>query len=57
MKTAQFLGTLSTVERALTGAIAVTVSLVSTTVIATAFQSAAIVDSHTLIAVLAKAFV
>jgi hypothetical protein len=33
------------------------VSLVSTTVIATAFQSAAIVDSHTLIAVLTKAFV
>ena len=56
MKTAQFLGTLSSVERALTGAIALTLSLASTTVIAAAFQSAAIVDSHTLIAVLAKAF-
>ena len=57
MKTAQFFGTLSSVERALTGAIALTLSLASTTVIAAAFQSAAIVDSHTLIAVLSKAFV
>ena len=56
MKTAPFLGTFSTVERALTGAIALTLSLATTTVIAAAFQGAAIVDSHTLIAVLAKAF-
>ena len=56
MKTAPFLGTLSTVERALTGAIALTLSLATTTVIAAAFQGAAIVDSHTLIALLAKAF-
>ena len=57
MKTTPFLGTLSTVERALTGAIAVTLSLATTTVIAATFQGAAIADSHTLIAVLAKAFV
>ena len=56
MKTAPFLGTFSTVERALTGAIALTLSLATITVIAAAFQGAAIVDSHTLIAVLAKAF-
>ena len=56
MKTAPFLGTLSTVERALTSAIALTLSLATTTVIAAAFQGAAIVDSHTLIALLAKAF-
>jgi len=56
MKTAQFLGTLSTVERALTGAIALTLSLATTTVIAATFQGAAIVDSHTLIALLANAF-
>ena len=56
MKTAPFLGTLSTVERALVGAIAITLSLASTTVIAVAFQGAAIADSHTLIALLAKAF-
>ena len=56
MKTAPFLGTLSTVERALTGAIALTLGLATTTVIAAAFQGAAIVDSHTLIALLAKAF-
>ena len=55
MKTAPFLGTLSTIERALTGAIALTLTLASTTVIAVAFQGAAIVDSHTLIALLAKA--
>ena len=56
MKTPPFLGTLSTVERALTGAIALTLSLATITVIAAAFQGAAIVDSHTLIAVLVKAF-
>lgn len=56
MKTATFLGTLSTVERALTGAIALTLSLASTTVVAVAFQGAAIVDSHTLIALIVKAF-
>ena len=56
MKTAQFPGTLSIIERALTGAIAVTLSFATTTVIAAAFQTAAIVDSPTLIAVLTNAF-
>ena len=56
MKTTQFTGMLSSTERALTAAIAVTVSLATTTVIATAFQGAAIVDSPALIAMLSKAF-
>jgi len=56
MKTTKFLGMLTRTERALTGAIAVTLSLASTTVIATAFQGAAIVDSPALIAMLSKAF-
>ena len=56
MKTTQFTGMLSSAERALTAAIAVTLSLASTTVIATAFQGAAIVDSPALIAMLSKAF-
>ena len=56
MKSAQFLGTLSTVERALTGAIAITLSLASTTVIAAAFQGAAYVESQPLIAAIARAF-
>ena len=56
MKTTQFTGMLSSTERALTAAIAVTLSLVTTTVIATAFQGAAIVDSPELIALLSKAF-
>ena len=56
MKTTQFTGMLSSTERALTAAIAVTLSLATTTVIATAFQGAAIVDSPTLIALLSKAF-
>ena len=47
---------LSSTERALTAAIAVTLSLATTTVIATAFQGAAIVDSPTLIAMLSKVF-
>ena len=57
MKTAQFLGTLSSAERALTGAIAVTMSLATTTVIAAAFQGAAYVESQPLIAAIARAFV
>ena len=56
MKSAQFLGTLSTVERALTGAIAITLSLASTTVIAAVFQGAAYVESQPLIAAIARAF-
>ena len=56
MKTTQFTGMLSSTERALTAAMAVTLSLVTTTVIATAFQGAAIVDSPELIAMLSKAF-
>ena len=55
MKTTQFTGMLSSTERALTAAIAVTVSLATTTVIATAFQGAAIVDSPALIAMFSKA--
>ena len=57
MKTAQFPGTLSTIERTLTGAIAVTLSLATTTVIAAAFQGAAYVESQPLIAAIARAFV
>ena len=56
MKTTQFTGMLSTAERALTAAFAVTISLATTTVIATAFQGAALVDSPTLIAMVSKAF-
>ena len=56
MKTTQFSGMLSSTERALTAAIAVALSLATTTVIATAFQGAAIVDSPALIAMLSKAF-
>ena len=56
MKTTQFSGMLSRTERALTAAIAVTLSLATTTVIATAFQGAAIADSPALIAMLSKAF-
>lgn len=56
MKTAQFLGTLSSVERALTGAIAVTISLANTTVIAAVFQGAAYVESQPLIAAITRAF-
>ena len=56
MKTTQFSGMLSRTERALTAAIAVTLSLATTTVIATAFQGAAIADSPALIAMLGKAF-
>lgn len=56
MKTAQFLGTLSSVERALTGAVAITLSLATTTVIAAAFQGAAYVESQPLIAAVARAF-
>ena len=56
MKTTQFTGMLASTERALTAAIAVTLSLATTTVIATAFQGAAIVNSPTLIAMLSKAF-
>ena len=56
MKTNTFTGMLSSTERALTAAIAITLSLATTTVIATAFQGAAIVDSPTLIAMLSKAF-
>ena len=56
MKTTPFTSMLSSTERALTAAIAVTLSLVTTTVIAAAFQGAAIVGSPTLIAMLSKAF-
>ncbi len=56
MKTAQFLGTLSSVDRALTGAAALTLSLASTTVIAAAFQGAAYVETQPLIAAIARAF-
>ena len=56
MKTTPFTSMLSSTERTLTAAIAVTLSLVTTTVIATAFQGAAIVDSPELIAMLSKAF-
>jgi len=56
MKTSKFLGMLSLTERALTGAASVTMSLAITTVIATAFQGAAIADSPALFAMLTKAF-
>ncbi len=56
MKTTQFASMLSSTERALTAAMSVTVSLATTTVIAALFQSAAIIDSPTLIATLGKAF-
>ena len=56
MKIAQFTGMLSSTERALTAAMALTVSLATTTVIAAAFQGAAFVDSPALIAMLSKAF-
>ena len=56
MKTAQFLGTLSSVERALTAAVAITMSLATTTVIAAAFQGAAYVESQPLLAAIARAF-
>ena len=56
MKTTPFTSMLSSTERTLTAAIAVTLSLVTTTVIAAAFQGAAIVGSPTLIAMLSKAF-
>jgi hypothetical protein len=56
MKTTQFVSMLSRTERALTAAVAVTLSLATTTVIAAAFQGAAAADSPTLIAMLAKAF-
>ena len=54
MKTTAFTGMLSSIERALSAAIAVTLSLATTTVIAAVFQSAAIVDSPALIAMLGK---
>ena len=56
MKTAPFTSMLSSTERVLTAGIAVTLSLVTTTVIAAAFQGAAIADSPALIAMLSKAF-
>ena len=56
MKTTQFTGMLSSIERALTAAIAVTLSLATTTVIAASFQGTALVDSPTLIAMLSKVF-
>jgi hypothetical protein len=56
MKTAQFLGTLSSVDRALSGVVAVTLSLTLTTVIAAAFQGAAYVESQSLIAAIVRAF-
>lgn len=56
MKTTQFTGMLSSTERALTAAIAVTLSLLTTTIIATAFQGAALADSSPLLAMLSKAF-
>ena len=56
MKTTPFTSMLSSTERALTAAIAVTLSLATTTVIAIAFQGAALADSPTLIAMLSKAF-
>ena len=56
MKTTKFLGMLTRTERALAGAVSVTMSLAITTVIATAFQGAAIADSPALFAMLTKAF-
>ena len=56
MKPTPFTGMLSSTERTLSAAIAVTLSFATTTVIATAFQGAAIVDSPALIAMLGKAF-
>jgi len=56
MKTTQFTGMLSSTERALTAAIAVTLSLATTTIVAAAFQGAAMVDSPALIAMLSKVF-
>lgn len=57
MKATQFTGMLSSTERALTAAIAVTLSFATTTVIASAFQGAAIVDGPALIALLSRVFV
>jgi hypothetical protein len=56
MKTTQFTGMLSSTERTLTAAIAVTLSFATTTVIATAFQGAAAADSLALLAMLSKVF-
>ena len=56
MKTTTFTGMLSSTERVLTAAIAATLSFATTTVIATAFQGAALVDSPALIAMLSKVF-
>jgi hypothetical protein len=57
MKTTPFTGSITLVERALSGAVAVTLSLAMTTVIAAAFQGAAYIDSQPLIAAIARAFV
>ena len=56
MKSSTFHGVLSRTERALTGAAAVTLSLATTTVIAAAFQGAALTNESGLIASIGRAF-
>lgn len=56
MKSISFQGILSRTERALVGAAAATMSLASTTVIAAAFQGAALTEQSHLIASIGKAF-
>lgn len=56
MKSTTFHGILSRTERALTAAAAVTLSLATTTVIAAAFQGAALTEQSHLIASIGKAF-
>ncbi len=56
MKSITFHGILSRSERALTAAAAVTLSLATTTVIAAAFQGAALTEQTQLIASIGKAF-
>ncbi|HQD66920.1 MAG TPA: hypothetical protein PLJ16_16960, partial [Casimicrobium huifangae] len=56
MKSITFHGILSRTERALIGAAAATMSLATTTVIAAAFQGAALTEQSQLIASIGKAF-
>lgn len=54
--TAQFTGTLSIVDRALTAAVSATTTFALTTVIATGFQGVTATQTTELVAMLAKAF-
>ena len=54
--TTQFTGTLSRVDRALTGAVSMTATFALTTVIAAGFQGVVATQTNELVAMLAKAF-